>query len=133
MQLLLRCKDDRLSESITRWMKDEGIFGTCYDPIFIGGCQLIAMVSPFVDTMYSDISFGSGEGNVDTIILMGHTDCAAYGSTQFFTSDAHEIACHEDELRTAIKAVEEHIPDVTVRAVLAIVKGEEVVEFRSIK
>jgi hypothetical protein len=69
--------------------------------------------------------------NIETIIVIHHADCGAYGGSKIFNFDSElEQKFHEDELRKSKKEILERYPEKRVILIYAkLVDFEENVEF----
>lgn len=56
---------------------------------------------------------------VETVVLINHSDCGAYGGSDRFGSAEEEQAFHEDQLSKARAVVEESLPQMKVRTFFA--------------
>ncbi|MFA6130741.1 MAG: carbonic anhydrase [Patescibacteria group bacterium] len=121
---LVRCMDFRLEKAIEKYLIEQNLVGTI-DVISVAGAakDLVAHPEGFVATQI-DLSKKLHESH--TIILMNHTDCGGYGGRDALESDEAEHDFHLKELEKGKQIILAKYPDLTVKKVLAKIKGETV-------
>lgn len=108
-------------EPIFSYLKERGLVGAC-DEVSIAGA-----VKPIVDdpngpaaqTLLKQIELSKTLHHIDTVILMNHTDCGAYGGRAAFSSLAEEREKHAQDVRAVRDLITARFPELTVETVLA--------------
>lgn len=127
-KILIRCMDPRMAGPVTDWMRKHNCLGFCYEPSPAGGCQVLAgQVTIDQDVMHRYISLAVGGGATE-VILINHTDCAAYKAAGHnFVSRDEEIAFHRAELAKAGNYFAERFPQLQVtHRLIAVTHGDQV-------
>ncbi|MBX4187315.1 MAG: hypothetical protein KW802_03620 [Candidatus Doudnabacteria bacterium] len=86
----------------------------------LGGIKEIFEGTPKRDWIFENLKQSVEKHNVERVILINHTNCAAYGGSDAFTSEEEEIHTHEIQLRHAVSDVKAKFPQLTVEAYLII-------------
>lgn len=82
--LLVHCVDFRIQPAIQRWITDNDLLGDLDIMALPGGCKQKVTILETVD-------FVIRVHQVNTIYLMQHHDCLAYGGRVSFESDTAEM------------------------------------------
>jgi carbonic anhydrase len=112
------CFDNRFEVGFAKFLKRLGIINV--DPIKIaGGAKSLA--SPAKDSdrefVIAQIEASIRLHATRLVILMVHSDCGAYGGLAAFNNDGNrEAKHHEEELRRAVRCVNERVPELAVDA-----------------
>jgi hypothetical protein len=106
--------DFRLEKAIHEYLASKGLVGTIDIISLAGGVKELAEnPDGFVA---GQLAASKRLHNIETVVLMNHIDCGAYGS---FESSEAERAKHEADLETAKQTVLQKIAGVTVVKILA--------------
>jgi carbonic anhydrase len=112
------CYDHRFNLVFTKLLKRLGIRNA--DPIRVaGGAKVLASPDNLQDRQFvlEQIRTSIRLHETDTVILMVHSDCGAYGGLAAFDHDAErEARNHRQEMHKAFDAVKAELPDIKVRA-----------------
>lgn len=108
-------------EPIFSYLKERGLVGAC-DEVSIAGA-----IKPIVDdpngpaaqTLFKQIELSKTLHHIDTVILMNHTDCGAYGGRAAFTLLTEEREKHTQDMLAVRVLVTSRFPELTVETVLA--------------
>ena len=129
------CFDDRVSEDLRDFLKNQGIERS--DVIEVaGGAKALAFDSSLAASpeeitsglqarafLLDQIKTSVRLHKPKLVILMLHTDCGGYGYSKSFPGREAELAHHESELQAAEKFLEAELPaGITIET--AIVAGE---------
>jgi carbonic anhydrase len=103
--LLLTCMDFRFFEQISTVMQDAGLAGK-YDHVILAGAAL-GTVEPKVEhwhkTFFDHLGLAEKLHNVQTVIVLEHRDCGAYGPKGFGLLPANPT--REEERRVHFEQV----------------------------
>lgn len=112
------CYDHRFSVVFTKLLKRMGIKNA--DPIRVaGGAKLLASPANPQDREFvlDQIRTSMRLHDTDTVILMVHSDCGAYGGLAAFDNNPErEAENHRLEMHKAADALKAELPDINVRA-----------------
>jgi carbonic anhydrase len=111
------CFDNRFEAVLRKLVKRLGL--AYYDPIRIaGGTKCLASPEDESERQFvlGQIRISMRLHATDTVILMLHSDCGAYGGLAAFGDDAQrEASHHRQELQRAAELLNSEIPDLTVK------------------
>ena len=111
------CFDNRFELVLRRLVKRLGL--AYYDPIRIaGGTKYLASSDDEAGRRFvlEQIRISMRLHQTETVILMLHSDCGAYGGLAAFDGDAaREAEHHRQELERAAQLVKSEIPELTVK------------------
>jgi len=111
------CFDNRFELVLRRLVKRLGL--AYYDPIRIaGGTKCLASPDHDRDRAFvlEQIRISMRLHETETVILMLHSDCGAYGGLAAFDGDtAREAEHHRQELHRATQIIKTEIPELTVK------------------
>lgn len=79
-----------------------------------GGINRICAGGPVADWMVENAILAHQKHGTRTFVLCNHMGCSYYQHTHSPISDEHEIAIHEDDLKTAARIIKCKMPDVEV-------------------
>jgi len=82
--------------------------------------------------LFEKISLGPSLHQVKRFVLIGHTDCGAYGGQEAFSSPQMEKDVITSDLRTARIILIETFPDISIDLYLACIDGHNQVKFESV-
>ena len=112
------CFDHRFSLVFTKLLKRMGIKNI--DPIRVaGGAKVLASPDNLQDRQFvlDQIRASMRLHDTDTVVLMVHSDCGAYGGLAAFDNDTdREAENHRQEMHKAADALKAELPDIKVRA-----------------
>lgn len=113
--------DFRLMEPIFSYLKEHGLVGSCDEVSLAGAIKAIAddQNGSAAQTILKQIELSKMLHHIDTVILMNHTDCGAYGGRAAFTSLAEEREKHAQDMRAVRDFIITRFPELTVETVLA--------------
>lgn len=111
--LILHCIDFRLGREIKNWMEREKLHGDADVVAAAGATKNIVDPKNSSDREFiiRQIEISKRLHNINTVILMNHTDCGAYGDVP--------RSKHVDDLASAAESVRSAFPGLAVRRVLA--------------
>src|SRR5215475_5538436 len=111
------CFDNRFEAVLRKLVKRLGL--AYYDPIRIaGGTKCLASPEKENDRLFvlDQIRTSMRLHSTETVILMMHSDCGAYGGLAAFENDAQrEASHHSQELKRAADILAAEIPGLTVK------------------
>ncbi|HZU33539.1 MAG TPA: carbonic anhydrase [Candidatus Angelobacter sp.] len=112
------CFDNRFEMALRKLIKKIGV--VYFDPIRIaGGAKCLAGSESEADRQFvlDQIQKSVKLHDTDTVILMLHSDCGAYGGLQAFDNDvAREAEHHRQDLHRAVEFLQSQIPHLKVQA-----------------
>lgn len=112
------CYDHRFSVAFTKLLKREGVKNA--DPIRVaGGAKVLASPDQESDRKFvlEQIRISMKLHDTDTVILMLHSDCGAYGGLAAFGHDVQsEAENHRREMHRAAEFLKREIPELNVKA-----------------
>lgn len=119
--LIIHCMDFRLMEPIFSYLKKRGLVGMCDEVSLAGAIKSIAddPNGPVSQTLLKQIELSKALHHIDTVILMNHTDCGAYGGHAAFASLTEEREKHTQDMRAVRNHITSRFPELTVETVLA--------------
>jgi carbonic anhydrase len=110
------CFDNRFEMAMRKLIKRVGI--TYFDPIRVaGGAKCLAGGESEADRQFvlEQIQKSIALHATDTVVLMLHSDCGAYGGLATFGNDAtREAENHRLDLHRAMEFLQEKIPGIKV-------------------
>jgi len=111
------CYDNRFESTHRKLLKRLSVLRS--DSICIAGGAK-SLVSPHVEGdrqfLLDQIRISIQLHGTQTVMLMLHSDCGAYGGLSAFKSAEEEALHHRADLRKATALLKEQFPDLTVRA-----------------
>ena len=111
------CYDFRFETVFRKLLKRMGVFYS--DPIRVaGGAKCLVSPRHEGDRLFvlDQIRISMQLHGTQTVILMLHSDCGAYGGLAAFEGNAEKEAKHHaEDLRHAASFLKEHIPELTVK------------------
>ncbi len=128
---LVRCMDFRLQSAIADYIASEGLSNNV-DIISIAGAAKDVNDQSMGDAVSGQLALSKKLHDVETIILMNHTDCGGYGGRAAFESVEAERTHHEAELASAAEKLAVVYPDVTIKKMLADIKDDGSVNIETI-
>ena len=128
---LVRCMDFRLESAIEEYMDSADICGDADVIAFAGAAKnLNEEPSGPVETQ---IDLSKKLHEINTLILMNHTDCGGYGGREAFESPEAEREHHLSELTKAKERMAEKYPDLTIKLALADIREDGSVNIEEIQ
>ena len=127
---LIRCMDFRLTSAIDKWMEEKGIMDDC-DVISVAGIsKAIAENSESSDAQFvlNQITLSKRLHNIETLYLVHHTDCGAYGGHTAFEDLGREKQAYRDDMKKATDIILKNTPDIQIKHVLADIKDGTSIE-----
>jgi carbonic anhydrase len=125
--LVIRCMDYRLNNSLNEWIKNQGILDEGYDLVSIAGAG--KRIAEGVDEFFLDIGVSCKLHSVDRIILIRHSNCGAYAMDYNFSSIKEEKEKQMSDMKKVRKIIKKKYPHVEVVKVWAELKdpkGEKI-------
>lgn len=111
------CFDHRFDVVLRKLIKRVGI--EYFDPILVaGGAKCLAddHNEPSRQFVLDQIRTSMRLHGTDTVLLMLHSDCGAYGGLAAFDDDtAREAENHRNDLHLALNFLQKEIPELNVR------------------
>lgn len=89
----------------------------------MGGTKEIFDGSEKREWIFENIKASVEQHQINRVILVNHTDCAAYGGSDAFKTQEDEIHTHEIQLRHAVSDVKAKFPKMEVEAYLMVLGG----------
>lgn len=125
------CMDFRLHRSIDKWMKRKKLFGD-FDMISVAGAGKDIVDNPdgFVVTQ---IILSKKLHNTQSLLLMHHTDCGAYGGHKAFKNLEEEKIHHLSEMKKAVKIIHSKKLGIEIKMLLANIDEKGKVKIEEIK
>ncbi len=123
---LIRCMDFRLTDAINKWLEEKGIMNDC-DIISVAGIAKAIAVDPqSADALFilKQIELSIKLHNTETLYIMHHTDCGAYGGHKAFANLDEEKAKYKADMENAREVINSVVPDLEVKFVLADIKDD---------
>ena len=119
--LVIHCMDFRLMEPIFSYLKKRGLVGLCDEVSLAGGIKALAddANGPTAQTLLKQIELSKALHQIDTVMLMNHTDCGAYGGQAAFVSRAEEHEKHLRDMRAVRDLIAVRFPGLAVETALA--------------
>lgn len=108
-------------EPIFSYLKERGLVGACDEVSVAGAIKSIVddPNGPAAQTLFKQIELSKTLHHIDTVILMNHTDCGAYGGRATFTSLTEEREKHTQDMLAVRGLITSRFPELTVETVLA--------------
>jgi carbonic anhydrase len=66
------------------------------------------------EILLSQIRLSSRLHGINSVVLVDHEDCGAYGGSKAFASSDEELACHKGKMTKARVAIAEQLPHLRV-------------------
>lgn len=128
---IIHCIDFRLGPAIKAYMEERGLLGDC-DVIAVAGAAK-DLVEPGSesdrDFLMRQIDISKQLHHINTVILMNHTDCGAYGGRTAFVSTNEEEENHRSHMAQAAALIKDKYPELNVEMVLADLREDGAVSF----
>lgn len=128
--VLVRCIDFRLGSAIRDYLNTNNLYDDI-DIISIAGAVKNVNDEPS-GFLAEQLSISKRLHHVQTIILMNHTDCGAYGGRSAFANKESEWKAHTAQLHAAHATITKMWPDVNVKLFMADVEEGRRVEIREV-
>lgn len=108
-------------EPIFSYLKERGLVGACDEVSLAGAIKAIADYpdGPAAQTLFKQIELSKTLHHIDTVILMNHTDCGAYGGRAAFSSLSEEREKHTQDMRAVRDLITARFPELAIETVLA--------------
>lgn len=122
--------DFRLEEAIYAWMEKEKMLNDA-DIISIGGAgKILSEDSDLAGAkeLLAQIALSKHLHNIQTVYLLHHTDCGAYGGRTAFRDRDEEREKHRTDMAKEKKSIEMHVKDIKVIPVLADIAEDGAIE-----
>ena len=119
--LVLHCIDFRLGEPIKKFLESEQYLGDC-DIVSIAGAakNIAAPASPAeAEFVLKQIEISNRLHHIETVMLINHTDCGAYGGKAAFASAETEHDAHVSDMQKAKEIIMQKYPNLKVELALA--------------
>lgn len=132
--LIIHCIDFRFGKAIKKILENQGILGDC-DIISVAGAvkNLVSPSKPYdVEFVLRQIDISKRLHDVQQIILLNHTDCAAYGGREAFASDEEEFERSRQDLKKAEELIQAKYPDLEIKTILAKIQPSNQITFQEI-
>ena len=131
---LIRCMDFRLTDAINKWMEEKGIVDDC-DMISVAGIAKVIAddpESPEAKYVLKQFELSKKLHNTQTLYLMHHTDCGAYGGHKAFANLEEERAKYIADMEKACEVIKSVVPELEVKMVLADILGSGEIEIKEV-
>ncbi len=122
---LVHCIDYRIQPAIYQWLQDKQLLGDCDIISLAGAAKGIDESAP---TLWDQIEISTRLHKINTLYLMQHTDCGAYGGRQ-----DDDVVFHTEVLNRAAAVIPTKYPQVRVRKLLADISTDEAVTITEIE
>ena len=123
--------DFRLGRAIKEYLEKNGLMNNC-DIVSLGGAAknvaAPASEANFI-TVMKQIERAQKLHAINTVILMNHTDCGAYGGRAVFTSREEERAKHREDMTKAAEVIKQLYPELGIQTVLADIQDSGEINF----
>jgi len=126
--------DFRLTDAINKWMEEKNIMNDC-DMISVAGIVKVIADnpdSPEAKYVLKQFELSKKLHNTQTLYIMHHTDCGAYGGHKAFASLDEEKAKYKADMEKAREVIKTVVPNLEVRFVLADIRDDGSVEILDI-
>lgn len=103
------CGDGRFQRAMLEYAES---LGGLSDPVLApGGVKKFLADESYRNKIWEDIAIYFGLHGQNTILVLQHEDCGAYGGKSAFSDDAAEKEFHKQELARAAALLRERFPD----------------------
>jgi len=123
--------DFRLESAIDEYLLQENLTDNV-DIISIAGAAKDLNDGSMGNAVEGQLALSKKLHDVQTIILMNHTDCGGYGGRAAFESIEAERDNHASELTKAAEKLAVEYPDVEIKKILADIKEDETIEILTV-
>jgi carbonic anhydrase len=132
--LVLQCIDFRLGRPIPQLLGEMGILGDCDIVSIAGAAKTLATPTKpsHRETALDQIDIAVRLHSIDTVLLINHEDCGAYGGRAAFSSPEAEEASHAADMALATEVIRTQYPRLRVKQVLARISEAGQVSFQII-
>lgn len=131
--LVLHCMDFRFIHDLVHFMKDQG-FDRKYDDVSVAGATK-NLIEPYdekdTEFVLRQIELAKKLHGIDTVYLINHLDCGAYG--KIFSNETEEHERHTRDLTKAKNLVMKRFQGLVVKTVIAGVADDGQVYFEEIE
>ena len=133
--LIIHCIDFRLGKPIKKFLELEHYLGDC-DIVSVAGAakNISAPASPAeAEFVLKQVDISNRLHHIETVMLMNHTDCGAYGGRAAFASADAERGAHIADMRNAKEIILSRYPNLTVKLTLANINDSGEVKIETIE
>ena len=128
---LIRCMDFRLEPAIADYMKAHNLASDT-DIISVAGAAKDINDQAFGDIVRGQLGLSKKLHDIQTIILMNHTDCGGYGGRSAFDSREAEWDHHVTQLNAASETLQAEFEGITVKKLIADIQDDGSVEIKEV-
>ena len=114
---VLSCIDFRFHEAISEWVKENNFVGD-YDLVSLAGAQKNVANPETRDFFMNQLAISVRLHKTNTILLLAHQDCGAYGGSKAFASWAEEKAKYTEDLNIAEATIKNVYPEMKVKKII---------------
>jgi carbonic anhydrase len=132
---LIKCIDFRLTSAIDKWLEEKGIMDDC-DIISVAGISKAIVEDPESNDakfILNQIELSVKLHSIETLYLVHHTDCGAYGGHDAFENLETEKQRYNDDMDHASEIIKAKFPELEVKHVLAEINNGGDIEIREIE
>lgn len=114
---LLTCIDFRFQEAIHAWAAEKGMIKD-FDLVSLAGVQKSILDEDTRATALKQLDISVRLHGIETVILVAHQDCGAYGGSKSFTSWEEEKAKYSADLTSAAALIKEKFSTLEVKKMI---------------
>lgn len=125
--LVLMCIDFRFHQSVVDQLKVRGL--EAFDLKADAGAvkYLVSPEKPEVrDWIIQNIEIAKRLHQINSVVLINHADCGAYGGNEAFESDEAQLDFHRAQLKDARTLLSSKFPDLSIQTLFAKMVGSEI-------
>lgn len=123
---LLKCMDFRLGPKTCQFLNEKGLSGDT-DMISVAGAAKDIAANPEGFVM-EQVKLSVGLHSINTLYIMHHSDCGAYGGASKFESPEAELEMHKDEMKKAVNVIKAAYPELEIELLYAKMTEDNSVE-----
>lgn len=128
--LFIRCMDFRFQAVMDEWAKDNGLDKN-YDLVVLAGAQKSILDEDTAATALKQVELSNKLHESNTVILMAHQDCGAYGGSKAFGGWEEERQRYIDDMTLAGAKINEKFPNLKIRK-LILTFDDKIISFEEV-
>ena len=115
--LFVRCIDFRFQEAMDEWAKAQGLTKD-YDLVVLAGAQKSILDEDTAATAMKQVELSVKLHESNTVIIMAHQDCGAYGGSKSFANWEEERSQYVTDLGAAESKIKEKDENINVKKLI---------------
>jgi len=115
----MTCIDFRFHEAIHNWTKENDLTKN-FDLVSLAGAQKSVLDEDTRATIFKQLDISTRLHGIETVLLLAHQDCGAYGGSQAFANFEEEKARYLADMTQAQSLIMEKFPQLQVKKLMVV-------------